>query len=140
MKEERSFYRWLAVSCVVANAASVALPFVSGRDPVETFVVRTFHGLNLQEVSWMGAGVMIAPMIWLVLLFSRLPYRDKVWLWVCNIVFQSICYPGALGAARQWLWENTVDVELGIGVAAYPVLAAFAAALVFWSLHAEENA
>lgn len=136
MKENWKSVSWiLALVCSIGNAASASLPFICGKDPVETFFIRTFHGFNLMEVSGFGTGVVIAPMIYIALLFCQLPYRDKVWLWVFNIVFQSVCYSVALIDAKKWLELNTIDIERCVGVTVYPVFALFAAIFIFEVIH-----
>ena len=129
----------IALLFSIFNAVSIFLPFISARDITELAHHMVFRGINLQEVSIWGIGVAVAPLLYVSLLLSRLPGRDKIWLWFITVVFQGLSFTGARIDVQQWLVENATSIERNIGLAIYPVLSIAAAALVFLAIHISDK-
>ena len=139
-KQNRKTFDWiLAFFFSVINVVSVFLPFVSARDILEPAHYMVFRTINLQELSIWGAGIVIAPILYVAVLLCALPTRDKVWLWTFIIVLQNFSFVGTGIDTKLWLSANTTDIERNIGFAVYIVSALFAAAFVFLALCKEIN-
>lgn len=139
-KQNRKNLAWiLALFFAITNVASIFLPFVGARDILEPAHHMVFHTINITELSIAGAGIAIAPIMYVVLLFCALPIRDKLWLWIFTVVLQEFSFVGAMIDVRIWLSANTTDVEWNIGYALYITSAIFAAASVILAIHKVSN-
>ena len=137
-KKNVNVINFLAVLLWAATAASTLLPFKKARDLSDPAHVLTFFGRSLYEVSpFWGVATGLSAVLFIWLLLSCLPSREKILLSFPLSTYQVTALPAVMVDFRVWESSYNMNLFTGyeLGWVLYVVLSAVALVSTFVSLH-----